>query len=236
VSSSGLTGVGGFIPLSFLSQALQDSFHTEGVTMAWGSLGFFGYSMCTSLMCKDPFIQWWSIYESLVPPPRDEDPSVVREQLLERHGSWKSPYDSPDAAIYRSLINLGCHSDQPIAPLLILPRYIAPRIPHWTSLNGSGRIILLGDAAHAMPPDSGQGVSCAVEDAVAIGLLLKHYRIARGLDVHETLKQTATAYEAIRMKRVWHILDIAKRSGDTKKEKRWWQEKIRDYSIWFFSM
>jgi 2-polyprenyl-6-methoxyphenol hydroxylase-like FAD-dependent oxidoreductase len=109
-------------------------------------------------------------------------------------------------------------------------------MPHWTSLNGSGRIILLGDAAHAMPPDSGQGVSCAAEDAVAIGLLLKHHGVTRSLDVRETLKRTAAAYEAIRMKRVWHILDIAKRSGETKKKKKWWQERIRDSFIWFFSM
>jgi 2-polyprenyl-6-methoxyphenol hydroxylase-like FAD-dependent oxidoreductase len=87
-----------------------------------------------------------------------------------------------------------------------------------------------------MPPDSGQGVSCASEDAVAIGLLLKYYGVTRGLDVRETLKRTAEAYERVRMKRVWNIQDIAKRSGDSKKRKTWLQEKIRDTFIWVFSM
>jgi 2-polyprenyl-6-methoxyphenol hydroxylase-like FAD-dependent oxidoreductase len=233
-SSSGLTGVGGFIPLSSLPQRLQESFHTESVTMAWGSRGFFGYSMCTPLSNNNPFIQWWSIYESPMPPKRDQDPSAVRAQLLERHSAWKSPYDSLEGAVYQSLINLGCSPDQPIAPLLILPRYTTPRLPHWTSLDGSGKIILIGDAAHAMPPDSGQGVSCAAEDAIAIGLLLKHYGVTRSLDMRETLQRTAKAYEEIRMRRVWHILDIAERSRDSKKKKTWWQERIRDAFIWAF--
>ena len=192
--------------------------------------------MCTPPTSDDPFIQWWSIYESPTPPRRDQDPSVIHAQLLERHGGWKSPYDSPESPVYQSLINLGCSPDQPIAPFLILPRYVTPRLPHWTSLDGSGRIILLGDAAHAMPPDSGQGVSCAAEDAVAIGLLLKHYCVARNLDVRGALKRTAEAYEKIRMERVGHILDIAKRSGDSKKKKTWWEERIRDAFIWIFSV
>jgi 2-polyprenyl-6-methoxyphenol hydroxylase-like FAD-dependent oxidoreductase len=180
------------------------------------------------------FVQWWSIYESPTPPKRDQDPAAVCAQLLDRYSAWKSPHDSPEGAVYQTLITLGCSPDQPIAPLLILPRYVTPRIPHWTSLDRSGKIILLGDAAHAMPPDSGQGASCAAEDGIAIGLLLKHYGVTLGLNVRETLEQTATAYEEVRMRRVWHILDIAKMSGDSKKKKTWWQERIRDAFIWIF--
>jgi len=86
-----------------------------------------------------------------------------------------------------------------------------------------------------MPPDSGQGVSCAAGDAVAVGLFLKHYGVTRNLDVRGALRRTAEAYEQVRMKRVWHILDIAKRSGESKKKKAWWQEWIRDAFIWIFT-
>ncbi len=56
--------------------------------------------------------------------------------------------------------------------LLVLPRYEVPYLPHWTSLHGtalapktgSARIMLVGDAAHAAAPDSGQGASMALED------------------------------------------------------------------------
>ena len=203
--------------------------------MAWGSHGFFGYSMCSPSNADDAFIQWWSIYESSTPPRRDDDASNIRAQLLQRHSAWKSPYDSPDRAVYQDLIDIGCSTNQPLAPLLILPRYVTPRLPRWTSLDASGKIVLLGDAAHAMPPDSGQGASCAAEDAVAIGLLLKHYAVTRGLDVHTTLKRTAEAYDKIRLKRVGYILDFAKWSGDSKKQKSWWQEGIRDAFIWLIS-
>jgi 2-polyprenyl-6-methoxyphenol hydroxylase-like FAD-dependent oxidoreductase len=83
-----------------------------------------------------------------------------------------------------------------------------------------------------MPPHAGQGVSCAVEDAVAVALLLKHYRVSHRFGVEESLRRTAAAYEAVRMKRVGKILDLAKHGGASKKEQTWWQEKIRDWFLW----
>ena len=38
---------------------------------------------------------------------------------------------------------------------------------------GTGRVLLLGDAAHAMTPNQGQGAAMAIEDAVALGLALR---------------------------------------------------------------
>lgn len=36
---------------------------------------------------------------------------------------------------------------------------------------GRGRVVLIGDAAHAMTPNTGQGAAMAIEDAGALGLL-----------------------------------------------------------------
>jgi hypothetical protein len=60
--------------------------------------------------------------------------------------------------ITRSIITLGCSDEMFDMP---------PPILHWTGLPsstgaGTRKIILLGDAPHAMPYDSGQGVSCTV--------------------------------------------------------------------------
>ncbi|PPJ60890.1 hypothetical protein CBER1_10967 [Cercospora berteroae] len=47
-----------------------------------------------------------------------------------------------------------------------------PKMSTWYSTK-SGRIILVGDGAHALPPSSGQGVNQALEDAYSLVLVLE---------------------------------------------------------------
>lgn len=42
--------------------------------------------------------------------------------------------------------------------------------PYW----GCSRVLLLGDAAHAMTPNQGQGAAMAIEDALAVSAALRH--------------------------------------------------------------
>ncbi|KAF7327410.1 FAD-binding protein [Mycena kentingensis (nom. inval.)] len=228
----GLTGVGGFIALSALSEPLRASLREDPVTMTFGARGFFGYCPNTPNLddLDNGLLGWWSTYETNEPPPRDTPPETILSQLLERHAAWKSPADSSAHPIFRELVTLGCTSS--VGPLLILPGYVTPRLPHWTSLSGSGRILLLGDAAHAMPPHAGQGVACAAEDAVAIAILLKHYRVSHRFEIEEALRRTGEAYEAVRMKRLAKILDAAKYGSASKKTQSWFQEKVRDWFMW----
>lgn len=39
-----------------------------------------------------------------------------------------------------------------------------------------GRVVIIGDAAHALGPTSGQGANLAIEDAFALACCLKAYR------------------------------------------------------------
>ncbi|KAJ7220186.1 hypothetical protein GGX14DRAFT_433710 [Mycena pura] len=233
----GLTGVGGFIPIAALSESFRASLRDDLVTMTFGSNGFFGYSPCsvdiTDSKNAQAQLMWWSTYETTDPPPRDTPPTTILEQLIARHGHWVSPADTPEHPVFREIMALGCAAG---AKVLILPGYVTPRLPRWSSLTGAGggRVLLLGDAAHAMPPHAGQGVACAAEDAVAIALLLKHYRVSHRFGLEESLRHTAKAYEGVRMKRVGRILDMAKYRGDTKKTLSWWQEKMRDWAMWVF--
>jgi hypothetical protein len=58
--------------------------------------------------------------------------------------------------------------------------------------------------------------------------------VSHRFGVEESLRRTAEAYEAVRMKRVGKILDVAKHGGQSKKMQCWWQEKIRDWFLWLF--
>jgi hypothetical protein len=209
-----------------------------------------------------PFIQWWSTYEVATPPNHKEqiEPKDVKEKLLARHRDWKSPYDSQAGGLFEQIIDLGCRSEsltfEPDPGLVdarlgldtyhttVRPQYVTPRLPFWSNAtsplsetppSGRGRIVLIGDAAHTMPPDAGQGASCTLEDAVVYSRLLSHYLSIADTSSPELgspLERTAKAYEELRKPRVHQILDAAKRNGNAMRNLGWFAEMIRYLFIW----
>ncbi|MER7008020.1 FAD-dependent monooxygenase [Dactylosporangium sp. NPDC000555] len=77
-----------------------------------------------------------------------------------------------------------------------------PSVPTWHR----GRVVLVGDAAHATSPSSGQGASLAVESAVQLA------RCLRDLPVPEAF----AAYEGLRRDRVERIIRMAARTNSDK--------------------
>jgi 2-polyprenyl-6-methoxyphenol hydroxylase-like FAD-dependent oxidoreductase len=77
-----------------------------------------------------------------------------------------------------------------------------PHVPVWSK----GRIALIGDAAHATSPSSGQGASLAAESAVELARCLRDLPPA----------QAFTAYEASRRTRVERIIAAAARTNQSK--------------------
>jgi FAD-dependent urate hydroxylase len=71
-------------------------------------------------------------------------------------------------------------------------------IREWSDTWGRGRVTLLGDAAHAMPTELGQGACQAIEDAAVLA-----ERVADASDPVEGLR----AYERERMERVRWVHD-----------------------------
>ncbi|OUE19647.1 3-hydroxybenzoate 6-hydroxylase 1 [Clavibacter michiganensis] len=95
-----------------------------------------------------------------------------RVPVSRRGSAPDAPLASEDWA--RLLLRLGARDALPLEHLVPaspdldarLPRPEAP--PAW----GARRVVLVGDAAHAISPSSGQGASLALEDAAVLGRIL----------------------------------------------------------------
>jgi 2-polyprenyl-6-methoxyphenol hydroxylase-like FAD-dependent oxidoreductase len=81
--------------------------------------------------------------------------------------------------------------------------YDFPKVPTWHR----DRMVIIGDAAHATSPASGQGASMAIEDAVT---LAKCLRDSAGVP------QAFDRYESLRRKRDERVVAQGKRNGDGK--------------------
>ena len=86
-----------------------------------------------------------------------------------------------------------------IAELPVMEKYTSPR----------GRIVLLGDAAHAVQPFAGQGANMSIEDsaclATLLGLIESKQEISTALEV----------YDAIRVPRLARLRQIIQTNIDT---------------------
>lgn len=74
--------------------------------------------------------------------------------------------------------------------IFLWPLFIVPKLGTWTSRHG--RVVIVGDAAHAIPPAAGQGVNQAFEDVFTYSLMLGRSdkdALARSLKVWQTRRQ-----------------------------------------------
>lgn len=230
---SGLVGVGGFIPSSHLPKN-----EPRGrMTVTFGAHGFFGYGACTVAPQSNHFAEctapmgdeavWWSTYEtSNLPDTRDFDKVDILRQLKERHTGWKDP------TIQKIVAEADIDS--------IYPTWITPELPTWHTRG----LVLVGDAAHAMQPSSGQGTSQGLEDVQVLSMLLAHYlerhfslsasRVGRQVPatVEEAVDQASKSYFELRRPRVKRIVDRAKQMGDTKRKKGLFEEYLTYFILW----
>ena len=143
---------------------------------AWGRGELFGAAALTGAR-----LYWFA--SARAPESADGSEADERELLLERFASWHDP------------IPAIIQATAPHAIIRTPLRELAP-LPSWTS----GGVALLGDAAHAMLPNLGQGGCQAIEDAAAL---------ARSLRTGAKVSDALRAYEHSRKPRAD---DVARQS------------------------
>ena len=150
-------------------------------------------------------LMWWSTYETSAHPESTTiDPVAVKAALLERHKNWKDP-------ILQDIV-------QKADVESIYPTWTLPTLPHW----GERGIVLLGDAAHAMDPTTGQGASQSLEDAQTFTLLLAELMSKSGdggdTEITDTIDQSIKLFHRIRSPRVNAIVERGKKMASSKTE------------------
>lgn len=120
-------------------------------------------------------------------PAGQQSPDGEQAELLRIFGDWHAPIRAlieatPEIAILRNDI------------------HDRPPLKQW----GQGRMTLLGDAAHPMTPNLGQGACQALEDAVVL---------AKQLQAMADIPTALRAYEAARIPRTTLIVQQSQRVG-----------------------
>ncbi|PTB62224.1 FAD/NAD(P)-binding domain-containing protein [Trichoderma citrinoviride] len=87
-------------------------------------------------------------------------------------------------------------SDIPLKGINLWPFYLVPKLDTWTK----GRVVILGDAAHAIPPTAGQGVNQAFEDVYTFAGV-----VAKGREEGQPLEAEGDAVRMGRTLKKWQL-------------------------------
>ncbi|KAJ3046971.1 hypothetical protein HK097_000356 [Rhizophlyctis rosea] len=144
---------------------------------------------------------------------KEDHPTAVRDKLLAKFGHWASPVPEVINAATEEMYWYPIHK----LDITSDPTYT------WHT----PRTLLLGDAAHAMPPHAGQGTAMGFEDAVMLGRVLEKYPAWEYEDVFQKV------YE-VRVPRVREVLATAEKRGGERREVYWWVAYLREWVVWAF--
>ena len=115
--------------------------------------------------------------------------------------------DMPD---WPELVQSALHQVS-ISSLSIWAYYVVPKLDSWVS--ASGNVIILGDAAHAIPPTAGQGASQAFEDIYTLALLLS--KNSAEIKTHFS-EHVLESWQKMRQERVERVIALTKKLNNAR--------------------
>jgi 2-polyprenyl-6-methoxyphenol hydroxylase-like FAD-dependent oxidoreductase len=207
----GLIGVGGFLR----GKVPQEVIDEKSMVFTFGRNGFFGYAAMNQTDSM-----WWSTCQAdEVPTNRTISPKDMQEQLRQRHGSWR------DGEIQQFIDKSNVSQ--------IYPVWTTPELPHW----GTDGLVVVGDAAHALQPTSGQGSSQAFEDAKCLSLLLSKFLSVKQtkpeqLSLQQAVELSLKGQYEVRNPRIQKIVERTKMMADKKREQTVAEELFMCFFLW----
>lgn len=185
---TGMIAPGGFSPCIDPGVAPRSC---QRVHFIFGQKAFFGYF--NTVTREGPRTAWWSTASAPL-KTKEQMASLSKAELQERlvrlHGDWANPVPQLITSA-TEILNIAIHD--------------VPSLPTWSV----GRTVLIGDAAHAVAPHSGQGASMALEDAM---LLAKLLRESNG----SALGRVFAEFERQRRPRTDKVIALGRRNGQRK--------------------
>jgi 2-polyprenyl-6-methoxyphenol hydroxylase-like FAD-dependent oxidoreductase len=179
---------GGLLTTGGYARGVQVDTEPGGYEMIFGNRAFFGYAVA-----PDREVWWFANVPRGDEPARGEVEAISgedwRHQLLELY----SKDAGPAVALIQATPQI-----MPMSPI-----HAIPRLPAWHN----ERMIVIGDAAHAPSPTSGQGAALSIEDAVVLAKCLR--------DLPNPQMALAT-FEATRRARVERIIKWSARINNNK--------------------
>jgi 2-polyprenyl-6-methoxyphenol hydroxylase-like FAD-dependent oxidoreductase len=176
---SRLLNFGGFTPAAH-TQLPAGAYH-----MVFGKRAFFGYTVAPSREV------WWFVNLS-------SDRELTRDEL--RAIDWRARLREAFSDDEGPMLDL---IDATPGAIAGFPTFELETVPHWQL----GRMVILGDAAHAASPSTGQGASMAAEDAVTLAKCVRD---------HADVESALTAFVMARRPRAEQVVAHGKRYANMK--------------------
>ncbi|EWG44915.1 hypothetical protein FVEG_05878 [Fusarium verticillioides 7600] len=123
----------------------------------------------------------------------------------------------------------------PIDGLTSWPFFSVPELKDWKST--AGRVIVIGDAAHAIPPTGGQGAAMAFEDAETLSYVLGRLRdshLAHAGGSHKLFAgDILSKWQRHRQDRIVKVLDFTSKNGTLRKSSpHVYEQAAKEWIIW----
>lgn len=213
---SGFAGLGSLVPMTALKPPatsllgeFNGTFTTEGTFMVMpctksGDEMYWGFSKELPLPESGDTRDGWQVH-------RKEEVDTFKESLLpllkDSDGEWSESI--------RQIVNS-------TSAVFFYPSFKLPSGGRWHK----GRCVLLGDAAHAMPPHAGQGVSMALEDVFFLSKTLE--------DGSRPLEEAFERYERIRRPRTEAMAELAVKNAQIRKRSSVVGLRVKELLIWAY--